>query len=207
MKQKRNFRSRLKLWAVVAIAAAAVAVTCSVRHIAGNSSVRIAANKHIDITPEQIQSIRNIGEWEFLSVSDEELIDTVGHGLFSAPQLSRIYYGTLRLGINLHEARPGWIKTAGDTVTVMLPPVKLLDEDFIDEARTRSFFESGSWTAADREALYHRAYTNMKAHCLTPQNITSAENNGDAQFRQLLRSMGFRHIVVRFEKQQTQKTR
>lgn len=184
--------------ALVALIAAA-AVYFSLRHTEKNSSVSITTDSSIDITPEQIQSIRQIGEWEFLSVSDEEMVDTVRKGFFSDDHLVRIYYGTLRLGINLHETKPGWIKAQGDTVMVQLPPVKLLDEDFIDEARTRSFYESGRWTAADREAMYRRAYDNMRHHCITPQNMTSAADNADKQFRQLLRSMGFDKIIIRFE--------
>lgn len=41
------------------------------------SSVEISADQKIDITPEQIKSIKDIGEWEFLAISDEEMVDTV----------------------------------------------------------------------------------------------------------------------------------
>lgn len=74
------------------------------------TSVGIIQDEGICVTPTQIRAIEDIGEWEFLSVSDEELIDTVAHGFFGDSELVRIYYGTLRLGINLHEATPGWIK-------------------------------------------------------------------------------------------------
>ena len=39
----------------------------------------------------------------------------------------------------------------------------------------------------------------MKAHSLTPQNLQSAEDNADAQFRQLMKAMGYNNIIVRFE--------
>ena len=78
--------------------------------LTNNNSIGITQNNRIDITPTQIRSIERIGEWEFLSISDEELVDTVRHGFFGDAQLVRIYYGTLRLGVNLHEAEPGWIK-------------------------------------------------------------------------------------------------
>ena len=48
-----------------------------------DNHLSIEANDGINITPEQIQSIRNIGEWEFLSISDEELVDTIRKGLLS----------------------------------------------------------------------------------------------------------------------------
>ena len=156
-------------------------------------------NSDINVTPEQIQRIKAIGEWEFLSISDEELVDTVRKGLFKDDQLVRIYYGTLRIGVNLQHVKDGWIKTQGDSVSVTLPKVGLLDEQFIDEARTKAFYESGKWTPNDREALYHKARRQMKAHCLTPQNLKSAENNADTQFRRMMKAMGYNNIIIRFE--------
>lgn len=164
-----------------------------------NSSIEIGADQTIDITPEQIKSIKAIGEWEFLSISDEEMVDTIRKGIFSDDHLVRIYYGTMRLGINLKQVEPGWIVARGDTISVTLPPIGLLDRDFIDEARTKSFYESGSWEAKDREALLKRAYHRMLRRGLTPQNLQSARENGDAQVRQVLRSMGFQQISIKYK--------
>ena len=126
-------------------------------------------------------------------------MDTIRKGLLSDDELVRIYYGTLRLGINLHQAKPGWLKANGDTIVATLPRIGLLDQDFIDEARTRSFHESGRWSAADREALYRKAYRMMLSHCLTPANLRSAENNADTQLRKMLQAMGFHDVTIRFE--------
>lgn len=153
----------------------------------------------INVTPEQIQSIKAIGQWEFLSISDEELVDTVRKGLFSDDQLVRIYYGTLRLGFDLSQARDGWITTQGDSVSVVLPRIGLLDQNFIDEARTKAFYESGKWTASDREALYRKARRQMLAHCLTPQNLQSARNNAETQFRRMMKALGYNNIIIRFD--------
>ena len=98
--------------------------------------------RSIELTPNQIQQIEAIGEWEFLAIDDEELVDTVKYGFFGDDKLVRIYFGTLRLGVNLREARPRWLSMQGDTLCAALPPVKLLDNNFIDEARTKSFFST-----------------------------------------------------------------
>ena len=156
MKKLLNNISKARIVAVAVIAVAVLAAFFWVGHTAHNSTVSIGSDKKIDITPEQIRSIKAIGQWEFLSVTDEELVDTVRRGIFSDDHLVRIYYGTLRFGVDLGQAKPGWIVASGDSVTVTLPPISLLDHDFIDEARTKSFFESGRWSAADREALYRR---------------------------------------------------
>ncbi len=163
------------------------------------SSLEIGADQQIDITPEQIQSIKEIGEWEFISISDEEMVDTTRHGLFSDDHLVRIYYGTLRLGINLKQVRTGWIVPSGDSLSITLPKVGLLDRDFIDEARTKSFYENGNWAPKDREALLQRAYQRMLRRCLTPQNIENAKQNGNAQVRQVLQGMGFKHVNIQYE--------
>ena len=120
------------------------------RNCTKNDFIQLGTDDAIDPTPTQIQSIKAIGEWEFLSISLEELTDTVRKGFLSDDELSRIYYGTLRLGINLHQVEPGWLEAEGDSVSLALPRVTLLDRDFIDEARTKPFFESGKWKPEDR---------------------------------------------------------
>ena len=103
------------------------------------TEVSIEADQTIDITPEQIESIRAIGQWEFLSISNEELVDTTRKGLFRYYHLARIYYGTVRLGIDMQKMDSTWITVQGDSITLWLPRPALLDNDFIDEARTKSF--------------------------------------------------------------------
>ena len=147
--------------------------------------IEIGADEAIDATPTQIQSIKAIGEWEFLSVSLEELTDTVRKGFFSDDELARIYYGTLRLGINMHQVEPGWLTVEGDSVSLLLPKVALLDRDFIDEARTKPFFESGKWKPEDREALYRQARERMLQHGMTKENLTAAEDNAREQITSL----------------------
>lgn len=167
-------------------------------YLNSSNSVGLSTDDHIDITPTQIQEIQNIGQWEFLSINDEELIDTVSRGFFSDSELVRIYYGTVRLGVDLRQAGPQWLHVKGDSIIATLPPITLLERNFIDEARTRSFFEKGSWTDGDREELYKRAYRKMLKRCYTPGNIKIAEENARQQFMQFLRSMGYKKIRVGF---------
>ena len=145
-----------------------------------------------------IRSIEQIGEWSFLEIDDEEMVDTLRRGVFSKSELVRIYYGTLRIGFNLKETREGWLAMSGDTLVAKLPPVKLLDDNFIDEARTRSFIASGKWTHADRQAMYYRAAEKMRRRCLTEKNYRKARENAKEQFEQLLHSLGFEKTRVGF---------
>lgn len=161
-----------------------------------STMTEVVKDEKIDITPSQIRSIEQIGEWSFLEINDEELIDTVRHGFFSDDELVRIYYGTLRLGINLKEAHDGWLAMQNDTLCAILPPVRLLDNNFIDETRTRSFIETGKWTHHDRKAMYNRAVQRMRRRCLTKKNYQSARDNARVQFEQMLRSMGYDKVRV-----------
>ena len=162
------------------------------------NSATTEVDQRIDVTPTQITAMKQIGQWEFLSVSDEELVDTLRPGFFSDDELIRIYYGTMRLGIDMSDANERWISHDNDTIEVTLPPIRLLDDRFIDEARTKSFFESGSWSDADRETMYQRARQCMMVRGLSKSNMESAEQNASRQFYQMMRSMGFEHVKVRF---------
>lgn len=188
-----------------------VAMTCSVVILAAlfigaiwylnkDNSISIEADRRIDITPAQIQSIKDIGQWEFLSIADEELVDTIDRGFFRDKELVRIYYGTLRLGIDMGKINEKWITVTDSVVNVTLPPIELLDRNFIDEAQTRSFFESGTWKLDAREALYRKAYSKMLARCFTPENIDIAEKNAKVQFAQFMKALGFNNTIINIEK-------
>lgn len=192
-----NIRSITIAIAVIVVALLAVWVYRSL----DDARLEMGSDDRIGLTPTQIESIKAVGEWEFLSVSTEELVDTTRKRLFSDDQLVRIYYGTLRLGVDMKQVEPGWIEQRNDTLFLTLPKVGLLDRDFIDEARTKSFFESGTWKAEDREALYKRAHRKMLAHCLTPANLSTAEDNARESFKKLLRSMGYKNIEIQFKQQ------
>ena len=161
-----------------------------------DNHIGLKVDDDINLTPEQIQSIRDIGQWEFLSISNEELVDTVRKGVFSDDQLVRIYYGTLRLGVDMRKVK---VSVRGDSVTVTLPAIGLLDQDFVDEARTKAFYESGKWSAREREALYRKARRQMLRHSLTPQNLQTARENGEMQFQQMFKAMGYKTVVVKSE--------
>ena len=190
MKEKSNIQMVVKVLALAVI----LLLVWWLLFAEKDNHLSLETEEGINVTPEQIQSIRDIGQWEFLSISNEELVDTMRKGLLSDDQLVRIYYGTLRLGFDMKDVK---IETQGDTVIVTVPRVGLLDKEFIDETRTKAFYESGKWTAEDREALYRKAQRQMIAHALTPQNLQSAQDNADMQLRRMMRAMGFKGVEVK----------
>lgn len=189
----------LKLTFVVLIVGIVVYLISSIKTVVTTTNTTVpdvVKNEKIDVTPTVIRSIEQIGEWSFLEINDEELVDTVRRGIFSNDELVRIYYGTLRLGINLKDAKEEWLSMSGDTLVAKLPPVRLLDNDFIDETRTRSFIASGKWSSVDRKEMYDRAVQKMRQRCLTKKNYAAAQLNAKEQFGQMLRSMGFEKTRV-----------
>ena len=197
-----NYLDKIKQAKLILIAAGVVigiiAVWLLIRGVR-QTEISLEADQHIDVTPQQIESIRAIGQWEFLAISNEELVDTTRKGIFSDDHLARIYYGTVRLGVDMQKMDSTWITVQGDSITLWLPRPALLDNDFIDEARTKSFHESGRWTARDREILYRRAQQRMLHYSLTSKNIETARQNGETQLRRLMLSMGFQHVNIQWK--------
>ncbi len=176
----------------------AVLGTLYIVHTLRNNSLGIFTGNAKDAGVMQVMEMKQIGEWEFLSIEDEELVDTLKKGFLSDDYLVRIYYGTLRLGFNMDEVSDDWVRFDRGTLYVTLPAVRLLDERFIDEARTHAFYESGKWSDQDRIDMYSRAYEKMLARCLTEENLKSAEENATREFLRLLRALGFDDIRISF---------
>ena len=191
----------MKKYGIILLTILALILAGTLYWLNKDNTVSVTTEEQTTLSPTQVESIEAIGEWEFLAISNEELVDTVRRGFFGDDQLVRIYYGTLRLGINMKDVKEGWIQTNAekDSIVCTLPPIRLLDNNFIDEARTRSFFEEGKWTGADRQALSDRAYAQMKKRCLTPANIRIAQRNARQQFRDMFKAMGFPNARVEFE--------
>ena len=160
-------------------------------------SFRLGGKKGIGPTPAQLRSIERIGKWEFLSIEDEEIVDTVRHRLLLPDQhLVRIYRGTLSLGIDLSQAQQEWVRMQSDTVVVTLPQVTLLNPQFIDEASTRTFHETGTWDAQAREQMYQKARRVMIDRCLSEENLRMAQETGKAHMKAVFRNLGFENVVV-----------
>ena len=117
------------LWALIAIAVIIIIFRfCS--STKNDSLPTVSVDDKIDVTSTIITSMKEIGEWEFLSVTDEELVDTTRKGFLRDDKLVRIYYGKLSLGINMHKAEPHWARMQGDSVIITLPGIELLDKRF-----------------------------------------------------------------------------
>lgn len=192
----------VRYWWLWLIVAALVAVSVVVRTVSEHPPVMLEVKRdtRIDVTPEEVRSIRDIGQWEFMSVTTEELVEWNRSRTFGTDRLVRIYTGTLRLGIDMKKCSDDWFTSLPDSVAALkLPPVELLDSNFIDEARTRSFYEKGSFPPQAADELYRKARTQMMQRCLTNQNLQTAERNARERISQVFRAMGFKRVDITFE--------
>ncbi len=158
-----------------------------------------AVEKPIEQSPEEIVRLQAIGQWEFLSVEAEELVERHYSGLMSERDLVCIYRGTLRIGVDMRKLPSDWVEMQGCNAILHLPQPTLLDEDFLDESRTTVFFEQGIFRPEERDAMRTEAKEKMKKRAMTAENLSIARRNAEAQFQNLFRAMGYEDVVVEFE--------
>ena len=190
------------LVALVVFGTVAFFVVKAIVHKVGDMAPKVGISTTItyEQTPIIIKSMRHIGEWEFMTITDEEMVERTRKNLIlSDDKLVRIYYGTLRLGIDLERLREDAISIQGDSISIMLPAVQLLDDDFIDEALTKTFYESGEWDNKTQKEMYAEAQSIMIRYAMNDENQEQTRQLAETQMRQLLQGLGFRHITIRFE--------
>ncbi len=158
------------------------------------------AKAEVQKTPILVTSLQEIGKWEFLAIEDDEIVDTIRKGILTDDALTRIYHGTVRIGVDMKQMKKAWItyQKRNDKLIVKLPKVGLLDKKFIDEANTDSYLEHGKWSEKARKELLKKAEQKMLKRCLTKQNIKNAEQNGKAAAQQLFKSLGYDNVEVSF---------
>uniref|UniRef100_UPI00402A4C3A DUF4230 domain-containing protein n=1 Tax=Alloprevotella sp. TaxID=1872471 RepID=UPI00402A4C3A len=198
----KSLQRLLRWWWIFAVAAIVIAITYIYIGIKENSPIHLEVerNTRIDLTPEQILSVRDIGQWEFLTINTEELVEWQRSRTLTTDRLTRIYQGTLRLGIDMSKASDDWFTSLPDsTAQLILPHAALLDNNFIDEARSRSFYEKGSIPPEARDRLYAQARKKMMQRCLTPQNLQTTERNARNEFTRIFKSFGFKTVTIQFK--------
>ncbi len=187
-------------WTAIAVAVVALVWLVMKWSRTGGIAVDAGFDSRIELTAREIRRLEQIGQWEFLSVRTEVVADTLRKGFISDDRLVAVYTGEPRLGIDMNRVDGEWVRPHGDTVTLRLPAVHLLDKNFIDEARTRVFYENGKWPNTARRDLYDRAYRKMLRQCLSPSNIQRAETHARNQFAAMFRAMGFHTVEIVFIK-------
>ena len=204
MKVLCHFFAPIRPWrwllTLIIVVATAVAVwKCVNKGDKPSFSIDFPEGQTIDATAEEIRAIRDIGQWEFLTIDTEELAELREERLLGDRQLVRIYHGTLRIGVDMERARNDWFKVgdAGEAI-LHLPDVGLLDEHFIDEGHSRPLIEKGVWGPSEREKLYDQARKKMKQRVLIPENMERARLIAIEEFTKVFKALGFERVEVIF---------
>ena len=118
----KSLQRLLRWWWIFAVAAIVIAITYIYIGIKGNSPIHLEVerNTRIDLTPEQILSVRDIGQWEFLTINTEELVEWQRSRTLTTDRLTRIYQGTLRLGIDMSKASDDWFTSLPDSTAQLI---------------------------------------------------------------------------------------
>ena len=193
---------KIKLAAVVVVCLIVMVAVLYMCHAAKNVTAGHQTEVVVTPTPVNLDSIRAIGQWAFLTVEMDEVVDTVDRGLFSSDRISVAYHGTLHYGINVAEARPGWVTIVGDTaVTVVLPPVKLLDYRFLDERNVKVYEGRDDMDFINKPTVRAALVRKAKAAMIRRgrENIPEARGKAEAEVRRIFSQHGYKKIVIRFE--------
>ena len=172
----------------------AVVVVFFAHRFSSTSEIKVEHTEQIGRTPNHITQIKAIGQWEALHISCEEMVDTTEEHFFGDKNLIKIYRGTLIIGLDFADAKKDWFTARGDTAFLRLPKVRLLNTRFIDEARTRTFYEKGNWDERVNEVLYEKARKAMLARNFTSTQINVATDNIHRQFESMFLSFGYKTI-------------
>lgn len=184
-------------FALIALLAAAW-VRCS-RSDEPIAEFKLVSEKEIAVTPQVVKSIKDIRQWEFVKLTDEEVIDTVRKvALWPDDRLVLVFYGTPRIGIDLSDASDNWVVNRNDSIILTLPQPRLLDTNFIDEALTEVFAQSGKWSASDRERMYESARSKMVARALSDDNLQRVRNAAQERFSTIFMSLGAANVEMRY---------
>ena len=133
----------MKKYGIILLTILALILAGTLYWLNKDNTVSVTTEEQTTLSPTQVESIEAIGEWEFLAISNEELVDTVRRGFFGDDQLVRIYYGTLRLGINMKDVKEGWIQTNPSSAPSLLSDCWITTSSTKPEPAASSKKESG----------------------------------------------------------------
>ncbi len=103
--------------------------------------------------------------------------------------------GKARAGVDLSKLSEESFSMRGDTVTVRLPEPELF-EVILNPSDYEIFVEDGRWSHEEVVALESRAKETVRRDALAAGLLEKAGESAGAQLDRLLRSLGYREVVV-----------
>ena len=195
---------RFYITAALLCIAVGVAAYLALRYVFSYSSLTTEAEERIERTPAVVDSIRSIGQWELASVELSVDVDTIRKrwiGLVK-DEVKRRYTGRLSVGIDMTQLQDSCYAVSGDTITVTLPAVKLLDTNFIDESRTRTLIADNEEFADNpqvKKAMLEKARRRLAAQGADSETVAECRQRAAAEVKERFSAIGYSTVVVVFE--------
>lgn len=189
----------------ILLAVAILLVISALKTVVESSGVDTKVEKRIVMTPAVLDSIHSIKQWELASVPVKTVVDTVEMrwmGLVKRT-VSKKYEGCLSVGINLQSMPALRYRVSGDTISLVIPDVCVLDSNFIDETKTeilRSDNDDFEARPDVRKAMAERAKQRMLAEGLSPVTISECRHRAEKEVSERLKQIGYTEVEIRFEK-------
>ena len=195
---------RFYITAALLCLAVGVAAYLALRSVFSGSSLTTEAEERIERTPAVVDSIRSIGQWELASVELSVDVDTIRKrwiGLVK-DEVKRRYTGKLSIGIDMTQLQDGCYAVSGDTITVTLPAVGLLDTNFIDESRTRTLIADNEEFADNpqvKKAMLEKARRRLAAQGADSKTIADCSQRAASEVTDRFSAIGYATVVVLFK--------
>lgn len=188
--------------AIAALIAIAVAYFC-LHSCMEQSGIGTEEERRTEITPAVLDSIRSIGEWQLMTVPLTLEVDTMQKRWLGMvkDKLRRSYSGTMSLGINLHKLQDEWHEVDGDTITLTMPDVCLLDSNFIDESKTRLILSESNSFESDpkvKGAMLRKARNRMISVGITSANLQNCRDQATKELEKRFKAIGYKGVKVKF---------
>ena len=195
---------RFYITAALLCIAVGVAAYLALRYVLSSSSLTTEAEERIERTPAVVDSIRSIVQWELASVELSVDVDTIRKrwiGLVK-DEVKRRYTGRLSVGIDMTQLQDSCYAVSGDTITVTLPAVRLLDTNFIDESRTRTLIADNEEFADNpqvKKAMLEKARRRLAEQGADRETVAECRQRAAAEVKERFSAIGYSTVVVVFE--------
>lgn len=154
-----------------------------------------------------VKEVKNIAQLMTMSSYDEVVVDstkslsTVFPGLFSAKAISKptqlviIAKGRIIAGTDLNELKEESVFIKGDSVSLLLPPAKVLDA-IVNPSQFEIFIEETGWNEKEVNNLKVKARDLIVSRSIQQGLLKKADVKARQIMENFLRSAGFKKISV-----------
>lgn len=155
-------------------------------------------NERIDSTEVVVKRIETSRQWTFLKIPVEEVVSRE-KGLIWKDNITKKFKGQIELGLDLRMMLPGWaVYQTGDfsKIELNMPPIEILNTDFLDEAASQTLIDEGSWELDDKKSMKEEAIQKMRSQALSLHNIEAAEAMARRELTETFKKLGYKDVIV-----------